>query len=122
MKERQEGGRFLSMSHCLCHPYLVSEVIVHLLLTPLSRKAGPLCSSSLFHICCMTCFQLGTTLFIEATSASSFDLHGGRPFTLNGDVETKLNRKPNGSRGKTPALCGHQMRKIEKQRGDKTGL
>lgn len=82
MKEGQEGGQepgqFLPMSHCLCHPCLVSEVILHLLLTLLSCKAGPLRSSSPFHICCMTCFHLGTALFIEAATVGSFALHSGR--------------------------------------------
>lgn len=83
MKEGQEGGQepgqFLPMSHCLCHPYLVSEVILHLLLTPMSCKAGLLRASLPFHICCMTCFHLGTALFIAATSPGSLALPSGRP-------------------------------------------
>lgn len=43
------------------------------------------------------------------------------PTLCRGDDGTKLNRKPNESQGKKPAPCRHQMRKIEKQRGDQTG-
>lgn len=79
VKEGQEGdqepGQFLPMS--LCHPYLVSEVILHLLLTRLSGKAGPLRASSPFRICGMTRFRLGTTFFIEAAPPGSFSLHSG---------------------------------------------
>lgn len=65
----------------------------------------------------MTRFRLGSTLFQERLICTSRWL-----FTLRvGMSEQNWLENQNGSRGKTLVPCQHQMRKIEKQKGAKTG-